>query len=60
MSSSYALAVAIFGGFAPYIATWLIANTGSPMSPAFYVVAAAVISFLTILVLPETAKRPLS
>jgi MHS family proline/betaine transporter-like MFS transporter len=60
MSSSYALAVAIFGGFAPYIATWLIANTGNPMSPAFYVIAAALISFLTIMILPETAKRPLS
>jgi MHS family proline/betaine transporter-like MFS transporter len=60
MSASYALAVAIFGGFAPYIATWLIANTGSPMSPAFYVIAAAVISFATIALLPETARRPLA
>ncbi len=60
MSASYALAVAIFGGFAPYIATWLIANTGNPMSPALYVIAAAVISFLTIMMLPETAKRPLA
>jgi len=60
MSASYALAVAIFGGFAPYIATWLIANTGNPMSPALYVIAAAVVSFLTILALPETARRPLA
>jgi MFS transporter, MHS family, proline/betaine transporter len=60
MSASYALAVAIFGGFAPYIATWLIANTGSPMSPAFYVIAAAAVSFLVIAALPETAKRPLA
>jgi len=60
MSASYALAVAIFGGFAPYIATWLIANTGNPMSPALYVIAAAVVSFLTIAALPETAKRPLA
>jgi MHS family proline/betaine transporter-like MFS transporter len=59
MSASYALSVAIFGGFAPYIATWLIANTGNPMSPALYVIAAAVVSFLTIMMLPETARRPL-
>jgi MHS family proline/betaine transporter-like MFS transporter len=52
--------VAIFGGFAPYIATWLIANTGSPMSPAFYVIVAAAVSFLVIAALPETAKRPLA
>jgi hypothetical protein len=29
------------------------------MSPALYVIAAAVISFLTIMMLPETARRPL-
>jgi MHS family proline/betaine transporter-like MFS transporter len=60
MSASYALAVAIFGGFAPYIATWLIATTGSPMSPGLYVIGAAVVSFATILALPETARRPLA
>jgi MHS family proline/betaine transporter-like MFS transporter len=60
MSASYALAVAIFGGFAPYIATWLIATTGNPMSPALYVIGAAVVSFVTILTLEETAKRPLA
>ena len=59
MTSSYALAVAIFGGFSPFVATWLIARTGSPLSPAIYVMAAAVISFLVILRLPETAHRPL-
>jgi len=27
--------VAIFGGFAPYIATWLNARMGSPIAPTF-------------------------
>jgi hypothetical protein len=31
--SSIALSVAIFGGFAPFIATWLIQATESPVSP---------------------------
>jgi MFS transporter, MHS family, proline/betaine transporter len=59
MTPAYALAVAIFGGFAPFIAAWLIAATGSPLAPAFYVVAAAVVSFLVIWRMPETAHEPL-
>jgi MFS transporter, MHS family, proline/betaine transporter len=59
MSSSYALAVAIFGGFAPFIAQWLIDETGSKMAPTAYVMAAAAISFLTIARLRETAHQPL-
>jgi len=59
MSSSYALAVAIFGGFAPFIAQWLIDATGSKMAPTAYVMAAAAISFITIARLRETAHQPL-
>jgi MHS family proline/betaine transporter-like MFS transporter len=59
MTTGYALSVAIFGGFAPYIATWLIAKTGSPISPVYYVIAAAVISTIVIVRLKETAHEPL-
>ncbi len=59
MSSSYALAVAIFGGFAPFISQWLIDITGSKMAPTAYVMAAALISFVTIAGLRETAHHPL-
>jgi MFS transporter, MHS family, proline/betaine transporter len=59
MSSSYALAVALFGGFAPFISQWLIDTTGSRMAPTAYVMAAAAISFLTIMRLRETAHQPL-
>jgi MHS family proline/betaine transporter-like MFS transporter len=59
MSSSYALAVAIFGGFAPFIAQWLIDTTGSRIAPTAYVMAAAAISFLVIIRLRETAHQPL-
>ena len=37
MSMAYNVAVMIFGGFAQFIVTWLIKVTGSPMSPAYYV-----------------------
>jgi MHS family proline/betaine transporter-like MFS transporter len=59
MSSSYALAVAIFGGFAPFISQWLIDTTGSKMAPTAYVMAAAAVSFITIAGLRETAHEPL-
>ncbi len=59
MSSSYALAVAIFGGFAPFISQWLIDTTGSKMAPTAYVMAAAAVSFITIAGMRETAHRPL-
>jgi MHS family proline/betaine transporter-like MFS transporter len=61
MTSGYALAVAIFGGFAPFIATWLIQVTGSPVSPTYlYLLPAAVISLVVIWRLKETAGTKLS
>jgi MHS family proline/betaine transporter-like MFS transporter len=59
MSSAYSLAVAIFGGFAPFIATWLIATTGSPLAPTGYLIAAGVVSLVVIVRLDETAGKPL-
>jgi MFS transporter, MHS family, proline/betaine transporter len=55
MSVGYALAVAIFGGFAPFIATWLIGATGTPLAPTFYLIAAGIVSGLTIVFFRETA-----
>ncbi len=59
MSTGYSLAVALFGGFAPFIATWLVERTGSPLAPTGYVIAAALVSAATIALLPETARAPL-
>ena len=59
MSAGYSIAVAVFGGFAPFIATWLIARTGNPVSPSFYVIAAAVVSMAVIAGMEETAGKPL-
>jgi MHS family proline/betaine transporter-like MFS transporter len=50
---------AIFGGTAPLIATFLIAKTGNTFAPAFYLMAAAVIAFIFLLMTKETAKEPL-
>jgi MHS family proline/betaine transporter-like MFS transporter len=59
LSIGYNIAVAIFGGFAPFIATWLIRETGNPLAPAFYVVAAAVITLAILTRIRETAFSPL-
>jgi len=59
LSVGYNIAVAIFGGFAPFIATFLVHETGSTQAPAFYVIAAAVVTGLILLKVPETAFKPL-
>ena len=58
-SIGYNLSVAVFGGTAPYVATWLVARTGNDLAPAFYVIAAAVVTLLTVLTMRETARLPL-
>jgi MHS family proline/betaine transporter-like MFS transporter len=59
MTSGYALAVAIFGGFAPAISLWLIDTFGSPTAHIFYLIAAAVASTIVIVQLKETAFEEL-
>ena len=36
VSLSFSIAVTVFGGFAPFVATWLIAQTGDSLSPSYY------------------------
>jgi MHS family proline/betaine transporter-like MFS transporter len=56
VSTVNGISVAIFGGFAPFIATWLIAVTGSAVAPMYYVAASAAVSALIISSLRETAR----
>jgi hypothetical protein len=51
----YAFAISIFGGVTPAAVTWVIAVTGNRMAPAFYMVAAAAVGLVAILLLRETA-----
>jgi MFS transporter, MHS family, proline/betaine transporter len=52
----YGFATAIFGGFAPLLATWLIKETGDVVSPTWYVSAAAAVSLLVIVFSRETSR----
>jgi MHS family proline/betaine transporter-like MFS transporter len=44
ISVAYNFGVTLFGGFAAFFVTWLIAATGSAISPAYYVMIAAAFS----------------
>jgi MHS family proline/betaine transporter-like MFS transporter len=55
LSVGYNIPVAIFGGFAPFIATGLIGLTGSIVSPALYVMLAAGVTAITMFWVKETA-----
>jgi MFS transporter, MHS family, proline/betaine transporter len=55
LSFSYSLCTALFGGFAPFIATWLIDRTGSPISPTYYLIASGLLSGVVIWRFRETA-----
>ncbi|HET6306573.1 MAG TPA: MFS transporter [Rhodopila sp.] len=59
LSIGYNAAVLVFGGFAPFIATALVAATGSSLSPTFYVIACAIITLIFVLRMRETAFIPL-
>jgi MFS transporter, MHS family, proline/betaine transporter len=56
---SYNIAVAAFGGTAPFIATYLISRTGSNFSPSYYLIAAAVVTLVVVSTMKETYREPL-
>jgi MFS transporter, MHS family, proline/betaine transporter len=58
LSVSYGFAVAIFGGFAPYISTFLVRVTGDVLAPSYYVMAAGVVSGIAVLFVHERHRAP--
>ena len=56
---SFNVANAVFGGTAPFIATWLIHITGNKMAPAWYLLAAAAVALVAMLASRETAHTAL-
>ncbi|MHC0464626.1 MFS transporter [Kosakonia cowanii] len=57
LSIAYNFAVAFFGGITPWFSAWLITSTGDKFSPAFYVMGAALITFITVMRARETAGQ---
>ena len=56
---TYNVAYALFGGTAPFVATLLIAKTGSNLAPAGNIVVVSVIAVVAALSLPETSRQSL-
>jgi MFS transporter, MHS family, proline/betaine transporter len=54
---AFSISVTIFGGFAPFVATWLIARTGNPLSPAYYLMATAALSVVALIAIQRRAAR---
>jgi len=59
MSIGYGTSVTLFGGFAPFIAVWLIGKFDTPVAPVYYLVTAALLSGIVTLFVRETAFETL-
>ena len=58
-SIGYNVSMAAFGGTAPLIATYLITRTSDDFAPAYYLMAAALVSLIATFGLKETVGRKL-
>ncbi|WP_313812812.1 MFS transporter [Glutamicibacter sp.] len=59
MGISYNLAVAVFGGFAPFIMQALVTITHISLAPAFWVMGTSACGVVAVCFLKESARRPL-
>jgi MFS transporter, MHS family, proline/betaine transporter len=59
MSVVYCVGVSIFGGFAPFFATELMALSGSKLAPSWYVIACVLIALLSLPLIQDKAGQPL-
>ena len=59
MSLTYALGVAVVGGFGPFIVTWMIGATGDALAPSWYVLACGLVTLLSLPFVPEMRGKTL-
>ncbi|GEO26510.1 MFS transporter [Alicyclobacillus acidoterrestris] len=59
LSIGYNIGVALFGGTAPMIATYLISSTHSKLSPTYYVIGCAVVTFFVLMGLKDRYREEL-
>jgi MHS family proline/betaine transporter-like MFS transporter len=60
LSLSYAISVITFGGFSPFIATFLVRTTGDLLSPAYLVMGVALISGVAAMFVKERGRTVLT
>ena len=54
----YNICLGVVGGLSPLAAAWLVDRTGNEITPAFLIMTTAAVSFLVILLMPETHRAP--
>ncbi len=59
MALGYSMSSVVFGGFTPFIATWLIAFFGTPMAPIYYVMLSAAVGGIFVVGMRETSHDDL-
>ncbi len=57
LALAYNLAVMLFGGFAQLIVTWLIAVTGTPLAPSYYVMFGAAVGIVAAVFIAERYRH---
>jgi len=59
MSFAYSITLALAGGSAPFVSTFLIKTFGNPMAPAYYIMVYGLIGLAIMLPMKETNARSL-
>jgi MHS family proline/betaine transporter-like MFS transporter len=59
MSFAYSITLALAGGTAPLVSTWLLETLGQPHAPAYYIMLYGVIGLALMWPMPETNDLPL-
>lgn len=59
LSIGYNVSAAVFAGFAPFVSTYLVAQTGQKAAPAYFIIACAIMTLVTLLTLRESFKDKL-
>lgn len=57
MSVISSVGITVIGGSSQFVVTWLLAKTGDPMSPAWYMLACCLVTILAVLGIRETRGR---
>ncbi|CBJ36022.1 MFS transporter [Ralstonia solanacearum] len=56
---TYVVSASFFGGFSPFVASWLVERSGNPLAPAWYVAAACLVSLVPVIWLKDRTGQAL-
>ncbi len=59
LSFAFSVAIALTGGMAPLVSTWLIERLNQPWAPVYLITALAVFGLFVLIPMAETNTRPL-